>query len=146
MKVPAYQLYWQEIEEASNEEVVQELQADTVDVICVICRNRVGWVKVEDLDLPLRGSMFNKYPGCENWPLPLPDAGPKDFICPHASEDFFHLFINYREKDEENINKLLQPNGKFYEVNGCPCGCGGVVRKKRKFAAVECYHRLYGSR
>jgi hypothetical protein len=53
---------------------------EKVDIICTICRGRVGYVIPAECELPLDGSMIHPHLGCESWDLPGPHAGVLDPI------------------------------------------------------------------
>lgn len=127
--------------EKSEEPVPKKL-----DVICYVCRGRVGFIYPEDTDVPLRGDMFHRYFGCEHWPLPGPHHGPKDFLCPHGEGGDNHLFVPLNENHPDNTDEIMLMDHTMYKVEKssgeCPCGCGGRVRGKNKYAdALNCYRR-----
>jgi len=126
----------------------KEESTDQVNIICFQCRDRVGFIIPARTDLPLRGYMINPHPGCENWPLPLDDATPLEFVCPHAQEEGLdqHLFVPLVEGRADLTNSFMDENHEFHIITKaageCPCGCGGVVRGTRKYAkGLECYRK-----
>ena len=123
-----------------------EDREDKVNIICVHCRDRVGYIVPRYTDLPLRGSMINRYPGTENWPLPLPAHGPRDFVCPHAQDEGgdMHLFVYVIEGSPDDTDGFLDYTNKIYLITKssgeCPCGCGGRVRGRNKYSdGLNCY-------
>jgi len=122
---------------------------DRVDIVCTICRGRVGYVIPQECEVPLRGNMVHHHLGCEHWQMPLAMHGPLDFICPHAShpEGDQHLFIDIVEGSHEEANTFLDSNHQPYRVadvlpGECPCGCGGKVREGNKYTDnLKCYRR-----
>jgi hypothetical protein len=81
--------------------------------------------------------------------MPLDSNGPIDFICPHAAGGDNHLFIPINENDPENSNRLAVAVGPLFDevlieqsTGECPCGCGGRVKGKNKYADnLKCYRR-----
>jgi len=132
--------------EVFNEKQVEE-SPDKVDIICTICRLRVGYVIPAECELPLSGDMIHPHRGCEGWGLPGPHQGALDFICPHAfPEGDQHLFIDIVEGKHEEANTFLDGNHQPYRVakvsGKCPCGCGYSVREGNKYADnLTCYRR-----
>lgn len=122
----------------------EEDRTDKVNVICVQCRDRVGFIIPRFTDLPLRGSMIHKHPGTEAWPNPMPHHGPRDFICPHAMDGDMHLFVNVIEGRPDDTDCFLDDKNKPYQITKssgeCPCGCGGRVRGTNKYSdGLNCY-------
>ena len=122
---------------------------EKVDIVCTICRGRVGYVVPADCELPLDGTMIHPHRGCESWDLPGPYDGVLDFICPHASDPENgdqHLFIDIVEGKHEEADTFLDGNHQPYRVakvsGTCPCGCGGNLREGNKYADnLVCYRR-----
>lgn len=133
--------------------------ARLLKVACAKCRNWIANVDVNDLDLPLKGSMFRRRVGCESWPMPGPDAMGMDLVCPHSvTEDpmDLHLFIpNIAGKELEadeiclhgsidvlKVEKKAKPE---IAIELCPCGCGRepVVDHKsgNRYAHAGCHLR-----
>ncbi len=131
-----------------NENQTEE-SPDKVDIICTICRGRIGYVIPALCELPLNGTMIYPHQGCESWDLPGPFAGALDFICPHASDPETgdqHLFIDIVEGSHEKANTFLDSNHQPYRVakisGKCPCDCGGNVREGNKYTdSLTCYRR-----
>jgi hypothetical protein len=114
------------------------------NIICVLCKERVGYFIPRFTDLPLRGHMIRKHVGTEHWPNPLPHQGPRDFICPHAMDGDMHLFVNVVEGKPDDTDWFLTDKGKPYQITKssgeCPCGCGGRVRGRNKYSdGLNCY-------
>jgi len=133
--------------EAFNEKQVTE-SPDRVDIVCTICRGRIGYIIPVECKVPLRGSMVHPHFGCENWQLPLAMHGPLDFICPHAAdpEGDQHLFIDIIEGHHEEADTFLSDEHKPYRIEAvsgkCPCGCGGDVRVGNTYTDnLRCYRR-----
>lgn len=117
-----------------------------VNIICVHCKGKVGFVLPSELKLPLRGDMIYPHTGCENWPLPMHHAGPLEFVCPHAWGEGYdqHLFINVIEGSADKSDWFLTEDHTPYRVEyrPCKCGCGGNVEPGNKFAnGLTCHHR-----
>jgi hypothetical protein len=124
----------------------EEDRTDKINIICVHCKDRVGYIVPRYTDLPLRGSMINKHLGTEHWPNPLPHQGPRDFVCPHAQEEGgdYHLFINVVEGRPDDSDWFMDDKNKPYQITKssgeCPCGCGGRVRGTNKYSdGLNCY-------
>jgi hypothetical protein len=133
--------------EKFNEKQMEE-SPDKVDIVCTICRGRVGYVIPADCDVPLSGDMIHPHPGCESWNLPGTNDGVLGFVCPHAShpEGDQHLFIDIVEGLHDAANTFLDGNHQPYRVvkisGKCPCDCGGDVRDGNKYADnLRCYRR-----
>lgn len=134
--------------EAFNQKQMEE-SPDQVDILCTICRGKVGYVIPAECEVPLRGDMIHPHQGCESWQLPLPMHGPLNFICPHAADPETgdqHLFIDIVEGKHDEANYFLDKNCELYrigKVSGvCPCGCGGNVREGNKYTDnLRCYRR-----
>lgn len=122
----------------------EEDRTDEIAIVCVHCRDRVGYIVPRWTDLPLRGSMIKHHLGTEHWPLPMPGQGPRDFICPHAMDSDMHLFINIVEGKPDDTDAFLTDQNQFYQVvkskGTCPCGCGGRLRGRNKYSdGLNCY-------
>lgn len=120
---------------------VQEFQESKREfkVACAKCRLWIANAKAEDLDLPLRGSMFERRVGCEHWQMPEPDATGMGLVCPQSvSEDRFdqHLFIPHIAGRELEANELyVYQSSEIFIVEEkeepeleidlelCACGC-----------------------
>jgi hypothetical protein len=133
--------------EAFNEEQAFE-SPDRLDIVCTICKGRVGYIVPAECKVPLLGSMVHPHRGCENWQLPLAMHGPLDFICPHAAdpEGDQHLFIDIVEGHQEEADTFLSDEHKPYRIQAisgkCPCGCGGDVREGNTYTDnLRCYRR-----
>lgn len=128
-----------------------------VKVACVKCRQWIANARVGDLDLPLKGSMFERRVGCESWPMPGPEATGMDLVCPHSiTGDVadLHLFIPHvfgkeLEADELSIHGSIEmmkvekkPEPEIV-IELCPCGCGRepVVDHKsgNRYAHAGCH-------
>jgi hypothetical protein len=115
------------------------------NIICYICRERVGYIDVDECQIPLRGSMIHRHPGCDHWPMPLENDSALKFVCPHAIEDH-HLFVPFRESEHEEASQFMGEDHKLFRVGhfigDCPCGCGEPVREGNKYADnLKCYRR-----
>lgn len=124
----------------------EEDRTDHVNIVCVQCKDRIGYIIPRFTDLPLRGSMINHHVGTEAWPLPKPQDGPRDFICPHAYDGDMHLFVNIIEGRPDDTDWFLDDSHKPYQITKssgeCPCGCGGRVRGKNKYSdGLNCYKK-----
>jgi hypothetical protein len=135
-----------EIEEF-NEKRSKE-SPEKVDIVCTICKGRVGYIIPAECEIPLNGGMIHPHVGCEGWGLPGPWHGALDFICPHAShpEGDQHLFIDIVEGRHEGADTFIDSNHQPYRVGKisgvCPCGCGGNVREGNTYAEnLICYRR-----
>jgi len=122
----------------------EEDRTDEINVICVKCKDRVGYIVPRYTDLPLRGNMLSKHHGTEHWPLPMPQQGPRDFVCPHAIEGDMHLFVEVIEGSPDDTDSFLTDKNEMYQITKssgiCPCGCGGRVRGKNKYSdGLNCY-------
>ena len=130
-----------------------------IQVACAKCRQWIANARLGDLDLPLKGSMFEKRIGCEGWVMPGPDATGMALICPHSiTEDVgdLHLFIPHvagkeLEADElyihgsiETIKVEKKPEPEIV-IELCPSGCEreAVVNHKsgNKYAHAGCHLR-----
>jgi hypothetical protein len=119
-----------------------------INIICVICKDRVGYFIPRYTDIPLRGRMIHRHVGTETWPMPGPDDGPKYFFCPHGlgPEGDGHMFVTVDERDPDSCNTFLTDKNEPYQITkgrgACPCGCGGVLRGKNKYAqGLVCYKK-----
>lgn len=140
-----------DIENFQQEEVKKTLPGTPVNIICVSCRGRVGYIVPNECRLPLRGDMINRHRGCEHWQMPLAMHGPIDFICPHAADPEFgdqHLFINIIEGKHDEADTLLCEDCTPYsvvevpEIQFCLCGCGEKVRGgDKEYTGLECWKR-----
>ncbi len=139
-----------DIENFQQEEVEKTLPSTPVNIICVTCRGRVGYIVPSECTMPLRGSMIHPHKGCESWPLPLPAHGPLDFICPHAQSEGYdqHLFINVTEGQHERAESFMDEGHQPYnivevlETRFCLCGCGRKVRGENKeYTGLDCWKR-----
>jgi hypothetical protein len=124
----------------------KEDRTDEINIICIHCKDRVGYIVPRFTDLPLRGHMIEKHVGTENWPNPMPFAGPRDFICPHAQDEGgdMHLFVNISEGRPDDTDAFLTDRNELYQITKssgeCPCGCGGRVRGRNKYSdGLNCY-------
>jgi hypothetical protein len=124
----------------------EEDRTDEISIICVQCKDRVGYIVPRFTDLPLRGSMINKHTGTEHWPNPMPHAGPRDFVCPHAQDEDgdYHLFAHVVEGTPDDTDWLLTDKNEPYQITKssgeCPCGCSGRVRGRNKYSdGLNCY-------
>lgn len=157
MKAPAYVRFWDEMNEVPLEEQLKEKaykerisgKVPTINIICHRCRDRVGFIKTDEVDIPLTGSMFHPHPGCESWAMPPKNGGVLEFTCPHAAFEGGdqHLFLPIDKDNPQNSSRMLTEDFVFFEVEmvttECPCGCGGKVRGSRKFAdGLMCYNRM----
>jgi len=147
-KAPPYQIYWEEMNEIVEEEVDDTIPAK-IDVICVQCRDRVGYVNTEELSLPLMGSMFHPHPGCEGWYMPGANETAQYFVCPHAAheEGDQHLFLQADNNQPEESSLLMTSDHKMFDVRdiigNCPCGCGRMVSPGNKYAdGIRCFNRV----
>jgi len=143
-----YVKYWDEMNEV-EEEVVDDAIPNEMNIICFNCRDRVGFVKANELEVPMNGSMIHPHKGCESWPLPNKFDPPQEFVCPHAFDEGGdkHLFIPLLNNNPEESSLLMLENHKLFDVKSiigdCPCGCGRVVPKGNKFAdGIRCYNRM----
>jgi hypothetical protein len=133
---------------AFNEKQMTE-SPDRVDIVCTICKGRVGYIVPADCTVPLVGSMIHPHFGCDDWQMPLPMHGALDFVCPHAADPEFgdqHLFIDIVEGHHEEADTFLSDEHKPYRIQGvsgkCPCGCGGGIREGNTYADnLRCYRR-----
>jgi hypothetical protein len=121
---------------------------DKVNILCVVCRDRVGYIVPGETDVPFRGDMIHCHPGTEHWPLPLAHQGAKDFVCPHAAVEGGdnHLFVDLGEKLGDELDWFLDDTYQPFQIlkssGECPCGCGGRVRGKNKYAnGLICYRK-----
>ena len=136
-----------EIQEFNEKKRTESLEK--VDIICTICRGRVGYIVPVECKIPLSGDMIHPHPGCESWDLPGPYNGVLEFICPHASDPENgdqHLFIDIVEGKHEEADTFLDGDHQPYRVSRvsgkCPCGCGGDVREGNTYADnLRCYRR-----
>lgn len=124
----------------------EEDRTDRINVVCVHCKDRVGFIIPKFTDLPLRGSMIGHHRGTEHWPLPKESQGPKDFVCPHAMDGDMHLFVNVIEGSPDETDTFLTDKHEPYQITKssgiCPCGCGGRVRGKNKYSdGLNCYKK-----
>lgn len=137
------------VEEVLNKvDTKEESVPERVNIICCVCKDRVGYIVTGDTDVPLRGDMIHRHPGCEHWPMPLPHQGAKDFACPHGVVDGGdnHLFVDLGTGLGDELDWLLDDSHKPFQIvkssGECPCGCGGRVRGKNKYAnGLICYRR-----
>lgn len=119
------------------------------NIICYICRDRVGYINLDEAEIPLRGSMIHRHPGCEHWALPLDMHTPLEFICPHADPSIggdSHLFLPIVGGKHDEACELMGEDHKMFYVGNyvgkCPCGCGDLVREGNKYADnLKCYRR-----
>lgn len=133
------------------EEQVQKWRDENpneIGIICMVCKDRVGYFIPRFTDLPLRGSMIRRHTGTEHWQMPMPDHGPRNFVCPHGAtpDGDGHMFIVYTEGAEDECCTFLTDKNELYVITksrgACPCGCGGVLRKKNKYAdGLVCYKK-----
>lgn len=133
-------------------------ESRVIQVACAKCRQWIANARVGDLDLPLKGSMFEKRVGCESWTMPGPEATGMALICPYSiTEDVgdLHLFIPHvfgkeLEADElyvhgsvEVIKVEKKPEPEPEPIELCPCGCEreAVVNHKsgNKYAHAGCH-------
>jgi len=140
---------------------IENYQEDrrVIQVACAKCRQWIANARIGELDLPLKGSMFEPRIGCESWEMPEPNATGMNLICPHSvTEDpgDLHLFVPHipgkeLEADElcihrsvETIKVEKKPEPKI-EKEICPCGCGNeaIVNHKsgNKYAHAGCHLR-----
>lgn len=130
-----------------------------IKVACVKCREWIANARVGDLDLPLKGSMFERRVGCESWKMPDPDAMGMDLICPHAFTDELadlHLFIPHVAGKEVEANEVCvhgsmeiiivekKPEPEI-EIELCACGCGEEAVRDHssgnRYATLGCHTR-----
>lgn len=129
-----------------------------IEVACVKCKVWIANVRIGDLDLPLKGSMFQHRIGCEHWQMPGPEATGMALICPNSlTEDMgdLHLFIPHiagkeLEADELCIHRSIEvlkiekkPEPEPEPIELCPCGCEreAIVNHKsgNKYAHAGCH-------
>lgn len=129
-------------------------------IACAKCKQWIANTRMGDLDLPLKGSMFQRRVGCEGWQMPDPDAVGMDLVCPHSvTEDGadLHLFIpeipgKELECDELHLHGSIEvvkvekrPEPEPEEVPLCPCGCGKepIINHKsgNQYAHAGCHLR-----
>jgi hypothetical protein len=140
-----------DVENFQQEEVEKTLPSTPVDILCVHCKDRVGYIIPSECRLPLTGAMIHPHRGCEGWPLPAPGQGPLEFICPHALDEGgdLHLFINITEGQHEKANSFFSAKDykpfnvvEVLETRFCLCGCGEKVRgEKKNYTGLECWKR-----
>jgi len=139
-----------DIAEFQRVEVAKTLPSEPVNIVCSKCRMKVGYIIPKECKVPLRGSMIHPHRGCENWPLPSPNFGPLNFICPHAfgEENDNHLFINIIESKDEEADTFIEESGNEFRVveipdkRLCMCGCGEVITiPDKEYAGMECWKR-----
>ena len=121
------------------------------EIRCCKCYEFVAVVDLEELELPMRGSMLMPRVGCEHWPLPTPGATPRDFVCPHAVGGDLHLFHPGDGPDWDACDTLMLHDYTLLKVEKpkeidpkdlCPCGCGRPVGNGNKYAdRLSCYRR-----
>lgn len=134
-------------------------ESRVIQVACAKCRQWIANACVGNLDLPLKGSMFERRVGCESWPMPEADATGMDLVCPHSitgDPGDLHLFIPHvfgkeLEADElylhgsTEIMKVEKKPEPEIVIELCPCGCGeeAIVNHKsgNKYAHVGCHLR-----
>lgn len=139
---------------------------DLVEVGCVKCKMWVAYADPLDLDVPIRGDMFQRRPGTDHLELPSPDGTGMDLVCPFSKTGDIadlHLFIPHLPGREIEANRLelykkvyqyqIVPKAKLepepepeVEDNLCPCGCGGEVKEGNTYHTGGCsgrhrYHR-----
>jgi hypothetical protein len=124
----------------------QEDRTDKIGILCVLCKDRVGYFIPRYTDLPLRGSMIHPHVGTEHWPLPKDGQGPRDFICPHAHEGDMHSFVKVNEGSPDETDWFLTDKHEPFQITKssgeCPCGCGGRVRGTNKYSdGLNCYKK-----
>ena len=150
--VPGDRSAWYEMLESFKEESKQptlaDVQHEDVNIICHLCKNRIGYISPRECDVPLRGDMIHHHPGCENWPLPRPGQGPLDFVCPHAIETDMHLFIPVEEGKHEEADTFITEDHKEFKIvdivtfHLCLCGCGEKIwTEDKEYAGLECWKR-----
>jgi hypothetical protein len=144
-----YEVYWDEINEVEEEEEVDDTMPVRLDIICFNCKDRVGYVLLNELEMPLRGDMIHHHLGCQDWYLPTKLERAQEFICPHAAheEGDKHLFIPLENMKPEESSLLLTSEHKLFDVKSiigdCPCGCGRLVPPGRKYAdGLRCHNRI----
>lgn len=149
MKPRPYVLYWEEMNEVEEEREEDITIPNKMNIICHNCRDRVGYVKASELEVPMNGTMIHPHPGCESWPIPNKWDKPQDFVCPHANFDGGdkHLFIPLNNNNPEESSLLMLDNHKMFDirsiVGNCPCGCGRLVPDGNKYAdGIRCFNRL----
>ena len=140
---------------------IEQYQHDerTIEVACAKCRQWIANVRVGDLDLPFKGSMFERRIGCESWEMPEPDATGMGLVCPHSvtgDPGDLHLFIPHiagkeLEADElfihrsSEIIKVEKKPEPEIVVELCPCGCDreAIINHKsgNKYAHAGCHLR-----
>jgi len=137
-----------DVENFLQEEIEKTLPSTPVNIMCSMCRSRVGYIIPNECRLPLRGSMIHHHRGCEGWPLPLENHGPLDFICPHSVGDDQHLFIDIIEGHHDSSDTFLGEDNRPYnvveilETRLCLCGCGVKVRgDDKEYTGLECWKR-----
>lgn len=120
---------------------VQEFQEENreLKIACASCRAWIANANVGNLNLPLRGSMFERRVGCEAWQMPEPDATGMGLVCPHSVTGDpmdLHLFIPHIAGRESEANELyIHESNEIFIVEKqeepepeldlelCACGC-----------------------
>jgi len=142
-----YQIYWDEMNEVEDEQ--DDTLPEKLDIICINCRDRVGYIVTAEIEAPLRGDMFHPHRGCENWPMPNKWMGPQELVCPHAAgeDGDKHLFIRLNNNEPDRSYLLMTSDHKLFDIRKiigeCPCGCGQLVSPGNKYAdGLRCHNRM----
>lgn len=132
---------------------------EQIKIACAKCREWIANVNQENLDLPLKGSMFERRVGCEHWEMPGPNATGMALVCPHSvtgDPGDLHLFIpeipgKELEADELCVYgssatiKIAKKPEPEIDHELCPCGCDQepIVNHQsgNKYAHVGCHLR-----
>jgi hypothetical protein len=137
---------------------VQEFQEQhrVLKIACAMCRRWIANAQVKELDIPLKGSMFQRRVGCDHWIMPEPDATGKGLVCPMSEGGDAHLFIPHIPGREEEANTLvIDGQAEQYTVRAqpkveegiklCPCGCGREPILEHSsgnvYATAQCHTR-----
>lgn len=130
-----------------------------IKIACAKCREWIANVYEENLDLPLKGSMFERRVGCEHWQMPGPAATGLSLFCPHSvTGDIgdLHLFIPELSGKELEVDelyiygsieilKIVKKPEPEIDQELCPCGCDeeAIVSHKsgNQYATPGCHLR-----